>query len=238
MREIVPLIAIPDAEALGPAMQACTAGERAWVIAKIEMGCDNTEAARLAGYSDRTSESLRKIAHTVAHRERVQMALLEMSRKLMRTQGPKSIHTLCEIRDNKMAKDDVRLKAAVELLNRAGMSAVNESHLTVTHELSEVQMDQRILALAAELGLGEDAARKMLIAPADLKKNADAIDAEFTEATEPVSPEVQAQRDRKNEGRRNRRVMSEDERKADKARRRQERSERMKAVRHGIADLL
>lgn len=230
-RSIVPLIAIPDAEDLGPAMQACTVGERAWVIAKIETGESNAECARLAGYSTSTDDVLKSTGYMLAHRQRVQDALLEMSRKLMRLEGSKSIKCLVAIRDDRTIKPDIRLKASVELLNRAGMSAVSESHMTVTHQLSEAQLDQRILTLAAELGLTEDVARKMLIAPADLKKNADAIDAVFEEVTPEITAAEQGRRDYENEQRRALRAMSPEELKAHKAQQRKEQSERAKARR-------
>ena len=229
-RSIVPLIAVPDAEDLGPAMQACNIGERAWVIAKIETGESNMECCRVAGYSASSNDVLKAMGYAIAHRQRVQDALLEMSRKLMRTEGAKSIKTLVAIRDDRTIKPEIRLKASVELLDRAGMNAVSESHLTVTHELNEAQMDQRILALAAELGLTEDVARKMLISPADLQKNADIIDAEFEEVAL-VTPEEQARRDHENELRRKVRAMSPEQLAAHKTQQRKQQSETLKARR-------
>lgn len=224
--QIVPLIPVPEADDLGPAMTDCTVGERAFVVAKIETGESNGECARLAGYSASSPDVLKSIGYAIAHRERVQAAILEMSRRLMRTEGPKSIKTLVEIRDNKKAEDKDRIKASIELLNRAGMNAVSESHLTVTHQLSESQMDQRILQLASELGLDEATARKMLIAPADLEKNANVIDADFTEVREPSQdPRIVAER----ETRARRRDMSPDEIAADKARIRAEKAAKAKA---------
>ena len=230
-RAIVPLIPVPDVEDLGPAMQACTVGERAWVIAKIDTGESNKECCRLAGFSASSDDVLKSMGYAIAHRQRVQDALLEMSRKLFRVEGARSIKVLCAIRDDNAVKPEVRLKASVEILSRAGMGSVSESHLTVTHELSEAQMDQKILSLAAELGLSEDVARKMLIAPADLRKNADAIDAEFEEVPPEISQEEQERRDRENEQRRNVRAMSPEELKAHKAQQRKDKSERGKAIR-------
>src|ERR1019366_4030555 len=132
MSKIVPLITIPDAEDCGPAMFALASdAERAWVIAKVETGCSNGDAARLAGYcADNPSlDNLKSTGYAIAHRQRIQDALLEVSRKLMRSQGPRSILTLARIRDDKAAENKDRIKAAVELLNRAGISAVQESHL-------------------------------------------------------------------------------------------------------------
>ncbi len=228
-RSVIPLIAVPDPEELGPAMQACNLGERAFVLAKIETGESNQECARLAGYSASSPDILKSAGYQIAHRPRVQDALLEEGRKLLRTHGPRSIKTLVEIRDSNAVKPEVRLKAAVELLDRAGMNAVAQSHLTVTHELSEAQLDQRILAMAAELGLPQEAARRLLISPGDLEKNA--IDADFTEVEPEVSPEEQARRFHENEQRRKVRAMSPEDLTAHKKRLRRDQSERAKARR-------
>src|ERR1019366_3980435 len=146
-------------------------------------------------------------------------------------------------RDDKAAENKDRIKAAVELLNRAGISAVQESHLTVTHQLNESQMDQRILTLAAELGLDEETARKMLIAPADREKNANIIDADFSEVVELSDDPVNV---RNRETRAYRRDMSPEELAEDKARVKAAGSAALKAKYaasqpmsdDGIADLL
>jgi len=95
----------------------------------------------------------------------------------MCTEGPKSVLTLIEIRDDPAADRKDRLKAATELMNRAGPGVVSESHLVVDHnyQMTEAQKDARILALAAELGMPEEYARKMLVAPADFEKNSKGV---------------------------------------------------------------
>ena len=228
-RAMVPNITFDEAD-LGPAMLACNPGERAAVYNKVEFGLNNTDAVAAANYSG-SRDVLKSTAHAVFSRQRVQDAILEMSRKLMRAEGPRSIKTLVEIRDNKSIKPEVRAKAAVELLNRAGMNAVSESHLTVTHELSEADLDRKILRLCADLQIPENIARKMLISPADMDKNASAIDAEFEEVAPPISPEQQARRDHANEMRRKVRAMSPEELAVHKAKQRAEKSERAKAKR-------
>jgi hypothetical protein len=103
----------------------------------------------------------------------------------MRAEGPRSIRTLIEVRDDKKNEAKDRLKAAVELLNRAGLAAVSEAHLTVdhVHHLTEAQQDAKIIALAKELGLDDREARKLLIDPSKI------IDAEFTEVAPEKTPE-------------------------------------------------
>lgn len=173
-----------DPSSLGPAMAALPPGTAAFVHAKIHLGLTNTEAARLAGYSQRSPHSLEVTASQIAH-PRVQAALLEEGQKLMRSEGPKSIRTLVEIRDDKSATTADRAKAATELLNRSGFHAATQHNISVEVSLTDAQKDERILLLAKELGLVEGEARKLLIAPDKV------IDAEFTEVT--PAPELSAE---------------------------------------------
>ncbi len=159
-----------DDEGLGPAMRALTSLQRSFVRAKVELGLNDTAAYAAAGFAPDRGH-----AHRLAHDERVQAAILEEGRKLMRAHGPKSILTLVEIRDNVEANDKDRIKAAIELLNRSGFHAVSEHHEHQHHYLSETEQDRRILALCAELGLSPDEARKMLVAPADFERNAEGV---------------------------------------------------------------
>ena len=186
-REIVPLIPIPDPDDLGERMCACTVGERAWVIAKLETGGDNSECARLAGYSTSSPDVLKSTGYAIAHRQRVQDALLEQSRKMLKTELPRSLRTMIELRDDKKIKAEIRLKAAIEIMNRAGMGAIQKSQLTVTHELSEAELVQSIRVLSANLGFSEDIVRRMLLSAGTLKGNGEAIDAEFTVVSPPIS---------------------------------------------------
>src|SRR5258706_148469 len=158
-RPCVPLIPVPE-DGLGPAMLALSPTMRAWVVAKVTFGCSNAEATRLAGYSTRSENAVSVMAHQLAHNERIQAAILEEGSKLMRTEGPKSIRVLVEIRDNKKADDKVRMKAAVELLNRSGFQATTQHLVSVEHSLSDGEKDRRIIALCAELGIGKEEAQK------------------------------------------------------------------------------
>jgi hypothetical protein len=235
-RPCEPLIPV-SADGLGPAMLALSPAMRAFVIAKVEFGQPNHEAARMAGYSAASPHALSVVASRLAHDERVQSALLEEGQKLMRSEGPKSVHTLVEVRDDKRNAAKDRIKAATELLDRSGFHALSEHHLTVEHHLSDEQKDARIMALAAEMGLSQDEARKLLIAPG--KEQASIVDAEF-EVVQPPDP----QRERENDLQRKRRARSPEERAAHKEQLRQQRSERAKqrlaevAGREGLEDVL
>ncbi len=218
---------LPPGENLGEAMRALVAASpfmARWAVAKVETGASDKECARLAGYSAASEHALEATGYRVKNDPRVQAAILELSQSLMRTEGPKSIKTLVMLRDDTKVKPEVRMKCAVELMNRAGMHAVSEGKLTVTHKLSDSEMDQRILALAAELQIPAEIAQKMLIAPADMAKNAEVIDAEFVEVVEPLSAEEQARRDRENDLRSRRRAMTPEQRQEHDERQRAEKS--------------
>jgi hypothetical protein len=240
-RPLQPMIVVPE-EACGPAMAAISPAQRAFVMAKVHFGCNNAEAARRAGYSRNQPADAKVTAYRLAHNDGVQAAIIEESRKLMAGEGPRSIRTLVAIRDDRSKEAKDRIKAAVELLNRGGLQAVSEHHLTVEHHMTDAQKDQRILALCNELGLPEAAARKMLIAP-------EVLDAEFEEVPEPTPEQAErAERyQRINEGEKQaaRRAMSPEEREAHKAATREAHAASMKLryaeaqqSREGIEDLL
>jgi hypothetical protein len=205
---LVPAVAIPD-EGLGPCMLALSPPMRAFVHFKAHLGFSNAKAARAAGYSRDKPDNAKVSGYALAHRGDVIVAIIEETRRVMSSEGPRSVRTLVEIRDDKKAENRDRLKAAVELLNRGGLNAVSEHHVTVEH-LTDTQKDQRILALCRELGIADTEARKMLLAP-------EIIDAEYSEVPPggPATPddaERDAERDRQNDRRRQLRAASPEER--------------------------
>src|SRR5207248_4437927 len=136
----------------------------------------------------------------------------------LRSEGPRSILTLVEVRDDKAAAPRDRIKAATELLNRAGMSAVSEHHHFVDHQLSESEQDKRILQLAKELGLDEANAMRLLVSPDEFKKNSKGI---YELEPKPApSPERQKKRDLervRQQRQRDRKKMTQVERDTDRA---------------------
>lgn len=210
-REIVPQVRVPE-DGLGQAMSALSAGHRAYAWARVILGMNRTRAAQAAGYSAANRDVAKVTGHRLEHDERIQAAIAELCRGLMRSEGANSIRALIAIRDDRKAENKDRIKAATELLNRCGLSSVNESHVTVTHELSEAQLDRKILDLCRELGLTPAEAQKLLIDPSKV------VDAEFSEVS-PPSPEdlaAQAARERENARRRELRTMTPAEREASK----------------------
>ncbi len=181
-RPLVPIIVVPD-EGCGPAMAALSPAHRAFVVAKVHFGCSNAEAARRAGYSKDKLQHAKVTAYRLAHTDGIQAAIIEESRKVVCGEGPKSIRTLVEIRDDKTKEPKDRIKAAIELLNRGGLNAVSEHHMVVEHTMTDAQKDRRILELCRELGIADMEARKLLIAPS-------VVDAEFTEVPPPEPPKT------------------------------------------------
>jgi hypothetical protein len=159
------LALIEDAES-GPAMQALGSEQRRkFVLAKVFQAASDTEAARMAGYGRGNSQHAQRHAWTLMRDPKVQDAILEVGRCLMRSEGPKSIFTLVAIRDDPMQPATARVKCATELLARSGFvttTAVNHEH---TIHLTADQADAEILRLAAEVGLPPEEARKLLVKP-------------------------------------------------------------------------
>jgi len=228
MGKVIPPIEIDNAS-LGPAMLALSPAMRAFVVAKVFRGFTNKECARWAGYSASSDNVLSVTGHNLAHDPRVQKAIAEETDKLMRCEGAASVRTLIEIRDDPTSEKKDRIKCAVELLNRSGFHAVTESISHVEMHMTEHQKDTRILALCAELGIGKEEARKMLVAPSEA-----VIDAayEVVSSAEPPREEEEqevARRERENELKRLRNGMTPDELAAHKAAMNEQKRERGKA---------
>ena len=133
-------------------MKSCTDLERQFVIALLmQPSADYAEAARAAGYSDSSKNMLNVAGHTVFHRPRVQEAIREEADRRIRGGAILGASVLIEIARNSLHKD--QYKAAVELLNRAGMLVATEHKVTVSRPEDEKQMVERIMHLALQLGL-------------------------------------------------------------------------------------
>jgi phage terminase small subunit len=220
-KAIVPLIQLDDGD-LGPAMSALNAGERAFVIGKVHHGLNNADAAAQAGYSTK-GENAKTVGYRLAHSERVCAAIIEQSKRVLKSEGPKSINVLVAIRDSQKEDARDRIKAAVELLNRGGLSVVQEQHVTHDHTfyLTPAQKDARIVALGKEFGLDDDAIKKLVTDP-------NVIDAEFSEV---AAPPKELSANPENVRRRELRAASPEARAELKRQKNEERRQRMKAKR-------
>lgn len=210
-----------DENNLGPAMLALSPQQRLFVHGKVFGGMSNKDAAVAAGYSD-VGDSAKATGSRLVHTPAVQEALTECSKQLLRAEGGECIRKLVHLRD--YADDEkVQLRATTELMDRMGGLSSSSQHTldVVHHHMTDAQKDQRILALAAELGLDPETQRKLLIDPSKV------IDAEFEEVREPLSDDPSNIAERETRARR--KDMTPEERESDKARMRAERAAKAKA---------
>lgn len=172
-------LVVIDGVSMGPAMQALPSKMmRDFVVALVTTGCSATDAAAAAGYSASSRAILSARGHDLISDIRIQAAILEQSQRLIRASGPMALAVIINIAKDESAAPRDRLKAATEILNRGGMHAVSESHLTVSVQ-TEAEKNREIEALAAELGLDDNAKARLLGRPI--------IEAEFTEIKDPPS---------------------------------------------------
>lgn len=226
-KAVIPRVHVPD-EVCGPRMLACTPAERAFAYAWVFGGSKSQkEAAIAAGFSN-TGDSAKTKGSELMRRPTVQAAIEELSRGLMRTEGPASIREIIRLRDH-AADERVRLKAAQDLLDRCGLGAVQQSHVTVEHV--DDRETKEIVAAAIEYArhLGDARLAYKLLGDSVPK---DVIDAEFVEIAADVStrsgdmskqstpptPEALAARARENELRREMAALTPEEREQRKAR--------------------
>ena len=164
----------------GPFMMALTHRQRAFVIAYYAAGDGNgSRAARAAGFSAKSENSLKVHAYHTLHSPKVQAAMNEWGRARLQANAPayiKELHHLAT--DRKTVKDEVRLKAALGGLNRAGLGG--EININQNHQIT-ISFDEKLMELkrlAALAGDNPDKAIEGLVAPPD---DAGISDAEYEE---------------------------------------------------------
>lgn len=125
--------------------------QRRFVRALCETGGTNyTLAARMAGYTG-NDQTINVTAHRLAHDPAILAALREEADRRLRSGAILGASVLIEIAGDTMHKD--RYRAAVELLNRAGLQVINEQKITVEHTGGEKAMIERIASMAQQLGI-------------------------------------------------------------------------------------
>lgn len=146
-----PAIIVPPESELGPAMKELTIPQRAFVLAFADFGGTNqAEAARIAGYGS-TPESCQARAAAMVRQPRILAALREEADKRLRGGAILAASVLCEIAGDKFSKD--RYKAAVELLNRAGLVVEGVSRVIVEDHRTAEEIERRVSDLAVKLGI-------------------------------------------------------------------------------------
>src|SRR6266571_5005785 len=104
----------------GPAMQALSERQRAFVMAIIEYpGITQADAARRAGYSD-VKEGAKVRGHYCAHNPAVQAAMREEAGKRLNSSSLMAANVLLELLQDDAVEPKDRIKAAGMLLDRSG----------------------------------------------------------------------------------------------------------------------
>jgi phage terminase small subunit len=139
---------------LGPAMQELTIPQRAFVVAYCEGGgTDATAAALAAGYGT-TDGSARTIGATMLRKPRILAALREEADKRLKAGAIVASSVLVEVAADPMHRD--RYKAAVELLNRAGLVVEGVSRVIVEDHRTVEEIERRIGELCERLGIDKE----------------------------------------------------------------------------------
>jgi hypothetical protein len=136
---------------LGPKMRACSARERAFVIAYLRNGGNGAAAAREAKYSDHLGGD-RVRAHELLHRERVLSALDEVGRKEFRGLLIPAITAMRRLLDSPDHPDHAR--SVQSLLSRLGFSEKTTVDVTVSGQIELNHTDQAVEDLRVMLDLG------------------------------------------------------------------------------------
>lgn len=182
-----------DAGQISKEMRALTGLQRRFVGAWLTIGARNhkgepnyTECARAAGYSEGSEGGLRVQGYRLAHDEKIQAAIIEETRRRIRSYGALSAEIIIEIAQDQTAKQSDRLKAATLLMDRAGLHAVSESRQTIEHISSDPDRVQRVATLARALGIDAQALLGNRAAPLAI---AAPIEAEYEDVT-PVADDA------------------------------------------------
>ena len=126
---------IPDErESFGPCMLACRPDEREFVLHVIA-GKSNAEAAKLAGWGepDSSANTMSRIGHRLAHRDRIIAAIGEEVKKLTRSRATlKAAQVIDEILNNSYHKDAARV--ALSVLERVDPT-IQKHEVEVTHKI-------------------------------------------------------------------------------------------------------
>lgn len=163
-------IVIPGPKELGPKMLALRDDRERRFVWSMLYSPNQTEAARLAGYSD-AGDGCKVRGCILMQRQDILAALHEVGWKRLNGLALKSIHALEAIVDDKTHPK--HLHAVLATLDRTGFAAMTEHKVTVEHTTNNEKMLGLARRLAAELGIDE----AKLIGV----NRAVAIDAEFTE---------------------------------------------------------
>lgn len=135
----------------GPAMNALRPQHRGFVVAYCTNGCNATDAARAAGYTDTGTGAIKVQAHRTLHRSDVRAAIREWTIAAVQAKLPIYKQLLDEVAENPQHKDQT--KAILALMDRGGMPAVVERNTNVNITLTTNEKIAQIKELAERNGI-------------------------------------------------------------------------------------
>jgi phage terminase small subunit len=141
---------MPPIGEFGPKMRALSESHRAFVLAYIAIrGRSATEAAIMAGYAP--GDGAKVSAHRIGHRKDVQEAMLE---EMVKQNRLDLVSYYANVRDIAMtsSKEEVKLKANLEMMSMGGMSAVTRHEVVVEERRTTKDIVDELRRLAAETG--------------------------------------------------------------------------------------
>jgi phage terminase small subunit len=185
------LVPLDDAD-LSPTMRSLTPKQREFVR-WVTTGITLKEAARRAGYSDKSQNGLEVTATRTAHLPGVQAAIREESLKVMNGYGPKMIAVLAGIAMDSEANPRDRISAASTILDRGGYSAITSHRVDVHHhQPSREEIRARLAAACDELGFTpEMKARALKVNAIELDQQPDGTFAVTEEAAKQEETQTQ-----------------------------------------------
>lgn len=163
----------------GPCMRRLTPMQRQYVLVKCtNPNWSNTACAEAAGYAGNPG-TLRMAAVQLEESARVRAAIKEVTEAQFDSKIPMARNVLIEIMEDESAKKDLRVKAAMFTLGRAGINAetvIRNIHEVDTGNQTRAELLAAITALAGNLRLDPT---KLV----EHKPKPEATDAEFVEIT-------------------------------------------------------
>lgn len=138
-------------EELPKAMRELTPEQRRFVEAYASYGGDDKRMADAAKEAGIPEPQCKQWAACQLRSPRVLAAVRDLADRNIRNGALMAANVLLDIAGDRFHKD--RMKAAVEILNRAGLIVETQHKVTIEDNRSEAEIKQRITELAEKLGV-------------------------------------------------------------------------------------
>lgn len=142
-------LAIPEEHECGEAMRALTVGQRGFVVALLDAPTeDNSLAALRAGYGGNKNSAGVASFHMMRN-QKVIAAIREEADRRLRAGAILGAKAVIEIAADSKHKD--RFKAAVELMNRAGLLVETRHHVIVDDNRDTTALKEEVAQMLGRL---------------------------------------------------------------------------------------